>query len=83
MYVDACALATQAKLHSSYKSWVSKKVSFDKSLESDLKSFKFRAPTEPVRGFANILKGYKADDTKFAKSKFGNLSRKNLTDYAR
>ncbi len=83
VYVEACALSTQASLHSTYKSWVSKKESFDKSLEKSLKSFKFRAPAEPYRGFASILKGYKTSDKKFAKSKFGSLSRKNLFEYAK
>ncbi len=83
VYVEACALATQVSLHSRYKSWTSKQVSFNKSLESDLKSFRFRAPSEPYKGFASILKGYRTSDTKFARSKFGSLTRKNLVDYAK
>lgn len=83
VYVEACALAQQVNLHSTYKSWVSKQVSFNKSLESDLKGFRFRAPSEPYKGFASILKGYRTSDSGFARSKFGNLSSKNLEDYAK
>ncbi len=83
VYVEACALATQVSLHSTYKSWVSKQVSWRKSLTDDLKRFRFTAPSEPYRGFASTLKSYRTSDKNFAKSKFGNLSRKNLEDYAK
>jgi len=62
---------------------VSKQTSWRKSLTDDLKKFRFRAPTEPYKGFASILKGYRTSDKNFAKSKFGNLSRKNLEEYAK
>ena len=78
LYVESCALDTQTKLHSTYKNWVSEVNSYNAQLEKYKKGFRFRQPSEPVRGFEAILAGYKAGDDTYAKAKFGNVGSKNL-----
>jgi hypothetical protein len=80
--VTSCALNEQKSFHSSYKSWVTSIEGYNKSLESEKKSFSFKAPGEPRSGYFSKFKSFRESDSGFARKNFGSLSRENLETYA-